>query len=167
MIRCSTTSGLSGVALALLAALGSAPAAGQDRTALYGTCFAQRYDPAYLARDRGQRVSAIAVQFQGFEDSLLASVTYALRYGTKFGFSGECRTPIEGGFLCEACGSDVCEGTGETFKVLWSGGDSLTIVNDSTGFFARNAAGGRDRVAPGGAHAAFELKRVAAEDCAW
>src|SRR3712207_7258731 len=73
----------------------------------YTTLFrSQSYDAAYLARHWGQRISAISVQFQGFEDSLLASVTYGLRYGTKFGFSGECREAIEGGFLCQACRSE-------------------------------------------------------------
>ena len=152
---------------ALVAAFCVTPAAAQDKAALFGTCFVQRYDAAHLARHRGQRVSAIAVQFQGLEDSLLASVTYGLRYGTKFGFSGECRTAIEGGFSCQACGSGRCEGRGETFKILWSGGDSLQLVNHSTGFFAENAAGGRQRIGPGGEHGSFELRRVPSEDCRW
>src|SRR5687767_15915506 len=152
--------------LALGTALAAAAAA-QDSAALIDTCFARTYDAAHLAKHPQQRVAGIAIAFQGFEDSLLASVVYTLRYGPKFGFSGDCYRPAEGGFLCEACGNDSCEGNGESFKILWSGGDEVQLVNDTTGLFAENAEGGRDRLAPGGEHRLFALKRVSAEECAW
>ncbi|MBA3516162.1 MAG: hypothetical protein H0T75_00550 [Rhizobiales bacterium] len=152
-----------GLVLALLTAV---PAAAQDRAALYGACFVGTYNPAAGAQG-SRRVAAMAVQFQGFENSLLAAVQYRLRFGTKFGFSGECAVDIEGGFQCEACGNDRCGGGGESFKILWPGGDRITLANDATGLLAENAAGGRDRLPPGGANGSFELKRGAPGDCAW
>jgi hypothetical protein len=143
------------------------PTVAQDSAALVDTCFARTYDAAHLARHPHQRVAAISVAFQTFEDSLLAGVIYKLRFGPRFSFSGDCYRPAEGGFLCEACGNDSCEGSGESFKILWSGGDEVQLVNDTTGLFAENAEGGRDRLAPGGEHRLFALKRAPAEECAW
>jgi hypothetical protein len=144
------------------------PTVAQDSAALAHTCFTRTYDAAHLAAHPGQRIAAIAVAFQGFEDSLLASVVYTLRYGPKFGFSGDCYRPAEGGYLCQACGTtDSCQGNGESFKILWSGNDEVQLVNDTTGLFAENADGGRDRLAAGGEHRLFVLKRAPAEECAW
>ena len=157
---------LSASTLALGTALAAAAAA-QDSAALIDTCFARSYDTAHLAEHPQQRVAAISVAFQSFEDSLLAGVIYKLRFGPRFSFSGDCYTAIEGGFLCEACGNDSCQGNGESFKILWSGGDEVQLVNDTTGLFAENPEGGRDRLAPGGEHRLFALKRAPAEDCAW
>ncbi len=151
----------------VLALLIAGQAAAQDRASLYGNCFVGNYDAAPLAQRPVQRVAAMSVQFQGFENSLLAAVQYRLRFGTKFGFSGACAVDIEGGFQCEACGNDRCSGDGESFKILWSGGDTIQLVNDATGILAENAAGGRDRLPPDGANKAFELKRGAPGDCAW
>jgi hypothetical protein len=148
-------------------AVSVAQAALQDASALYGTCFARTYDDAHLAVHPGQRVTSISVNFQSFEDDLLASVIYRLRYGTKFGFSGACYTEIEGGFLCDACINDSCETSREHFVVLWSGGDTVKLVNDLTGMLAENAEGGRDYLAAGGEHGEFLLRRGSAEDCAW
>jgi hypothetical protein len=142
-------------------------AASQDASALYDTCFARTYDAAHLAAHPGQRLTAISVNFQVFEDDLLASVIYTLRYGTKFGFSGACYVKIEGGFLCDACVNDSCETSGEHFVVLWSGGDSVKLVNDLTGMLAKNAEGGRDYLPAGGEHGEFALRRAAPEACAW
>ena len=152
-------------AAALAASL--TPAASQDASALYDACFARTYDDAHLAAHPGQRVSAISVQFQSFEDDLLASVIYTLRYGTRFGFSGACYVKIEGGFLCDACVNDSCESSGEHFIVLWPGGDTVRLVNDLTGMLAENPEGGRDYLAAGGEHGEFVLRRASAEDCAW
>ena len=147
--------------LAIAALLCADLATAAERSGLFGACFVRSSEAAHPA----QRVGVIAVQFQGFADSLLAGITYKLRYGTTFSFSADCSEEIAGGFLCRACGSGSCQDSGETFEVLWSGGDTLQLVNEATGFFARNAAGGRDRVQPGGEHAVFELTRRAPEDC--
>src|SRR5438105_3320848 len=95
-----------------------APAAeaAEDASTLYDQCFTRTYDAAHLAAHPGQRVVAMSVQFQQFEDDLLASVVYTLRFGTKFGFSGACYVKIEGGFSCDACVNDSCESRGEKFK---------------------------------------------------
>jgi hypothetical protein len=162
--------GIGALAFSLASALSigtSGPTVAQDSAALVDTCFARTYDAAHLARHPHQRVAAISVAFQTFEDSLLAGVIYKLRFGPRFSFSGDCYRPAEGGFLCEACGNDSCEGNGESFKILWSGGDEVQLVNDTTGLFAENAEGGRDRLAPGGEHRLFALKRAPAEECAW
>jgi hypothetical protein len=143
------------------------PAVSEDAAALYDKCFSRTYDAAHLARHPGQRVSAISVQFQEFEGDLLASVIYKLRFGTKFGFSGACYVKIEGGYACDACVNDSCESNGEKFRILWSGGDTVKLVNDETGMLAKNAEGGRDYLAAGGEHAAFVLRRGAADNCAW
>ena len=143
------------------------PVAAQEASALYGACFARTYDAKHLAAHRGQRVSAISVLFQGFEDSLLAAVSYRLRSGPKFGFSGDCHVVIEGGYFCQSCGNDVCEGTGETFKILWSGGETVQLVNDTTGVLAKNAEGGRDYLRSGGEHGVFLLNRAAPDACNW
>ena len=138
-----------------------------DASALYGKCFSRTYDAAHLAQHPGQRVTAMSVQFQEFEDDLLVSVVYTLRYGTKFGFSGACYTKVEGGVRCDACVNDSCESSGERFKILWSGADSVRLVNDETGMLAKNAEGGRDYLAADGEHGEFLLRPGTAEDCAW
>jgi len=154
--------------LAILALLAvSDRAAALDTADLSGSCFARTYDRAYLAAHPGQRVAAIAVQFSDLADSLLAGVSYKLRYGPRFGFSGECYGREKGAILCDACGTaDSCRGTRESFKVVWSGGDVLQIVNDTTGLAAANPAGGRDRLNPNGPHRTFHLSRAAPEACA-
>jgi hypothetical protein len=162
-VRAFAGLGLAGGVLA--ASLG--PAAPQDASALYDTCFTRTYDFAHLAGHPGQRVAEMSVYFQEFEDDLLASVIYTLRFGTRFGFSGACYVKIENGFACEACVNDSCESSGELFQVLWSGGDTVRLVNNLTGMLAANAAGGRDYLAAGGEHGEFLLRRGAAEDCAW
>jgi hypothetical protein len=143
------------------------PALSQDAAGLYDKCFTRTYSAEHLAKHPGQRVSAISINFQSFEDDLLASVVYTLRYGTKFGFSGACYIKIEGGFSCEGCVNDSCESNGEKFKILWSGGDTVRLVNEETGMLAENAEGGRDYLAAGGEHAEFVLRAGSPEDCAW
>ena len=100
-------------------------AAAEDAKTLYDQCFTRTYDAAHLAAHPGQRVTAMSIQFQQFEDDLLASVVYTLRFGTKFGFSGACYVKIDGGYSCDACVNDSCESSGERFKILWSGADSV------------------------------------------
>lgn len=134
---------------------------------LFGSCFARSYDARYLAAHPGQRVAAISANFQGFEDNLLTSVIYKLRYGTTFGFSGPCYVKIEGGFLCEACVNDNCETSGGQFEVRWSGGDSVKLVNNTTGMLSKNAEGGRDYLPAGGENGEFVPRRAAPEDCTW
>lgn len=150
----------------LLPAL-TGPAPAQDAAELYETCFERIYGAEHLAAHPNQRVVSMAVHFQTFEDDLLASVIYRLRFGTEFGFSGACYEKIEGGFLCEACANDHCEASGEQFKIMWSGGDSVKLVNDLTGMLAKNGSGGRDYLATGDEHAEFLLYRGSTEDCAW
>jgi len=142
-------------------------AVAQDAASLYDTCFARTYSPAHLAAQTGQRVSSIAVQFLSFEDNLLASVVYTLKFGTRFGFSGACFVKIEGGYECEGCTNDGCDTGGERFKILWPGGDTVTLLNDSTGVLAGNAQGGRDYLAADGANRAFLLRRASADECVW
>jgi hypothetical protein len=84
-----------------------------------------------------------------------------------FGFSGACSVKIEDGFACDACVNDSCGPSGEKFKILWSGGDTVKLVNDETGMLAENTQGGRDYLAAGGEHAEFALRRGSAKDCAW
>jgi hypothetical protein len=145
----------------------AAEAVAQDASELFDTCFARTYDAAHLASHPAQRIVSMAVHFQVFEDDLLASVIYTLRYGTTFGFSGACYVKIEGGFLCEACANDSCETSGSKFKILWSGDDTVRLVNDMTGMLAKNASGGRDYLAAGGEHGEFVLRRGGGEECAW
>ena len=94
-------------------------------------------------------------------------VVYTLRFGTKFGFSGACYVKIEGGYSCDACVNDSCESRGEKFQILWAGGDTVRLVNDSTGMLAENQQGGRDYLAAGGEHGEFVLRRAAPADCRW
>jgi hypothetical protein len=134
---------------------------------LYGTCFAAWQAASPIPGSPSSRVAAIAVQFQGFENTLLASASYTLRYGTSFSFSAECNAESEGSFSCRSCVNDNCETNGEAFQVIWSGGDGLHILNDTTGMLAENAAGGRDYLLPTGQQETFLLYRTAAENCAW
>jgi hypothetical protein len=150
---------------ALAASVG--PAISDDASTLYDKCFSRTYNAAHLAKHPGQRVIAISAQFQEFEGDLLASVIYKLRYGTKFGFSGACYVKIEGGYACDACVNDSCESNGEKFKILWSGGNTVRLVNDQTGMLAENAEGGRDYLAAGGELAEFVLRRGTDKNCAW
>ena len=94
----------------------------------------------------------MSVQFQAFEDDLLASVIYTLRYGTKFGFSGACYVKIDGGFLCEACVNDNCESSGEKFKIRWSGGDTRQ-ARERRDRDAGEECRGRPRLSGGGRRA--------------
>src|SRR5262249_13020559 len=120
----------------------SVQAASDDQSTLYDTCFAKDFSAAELAAHPGQRVSAMSVVFQSCEGELLASVVYKVRYGTRFGFGGACSTKIEGGFQCSACVNNSCGSNDERFKILWSGGDAVRVVNDDTGMLAKNAQGG-------------------------
>ena len=97
------------------------PATARDGAELYDTCFARAYDAAHLEAHPGQRVTAMQVFFQEFEDNLWAGVYYTLRDGKKYAFTGDCYDEVDGGFLCHVCANDSCDQTGETFKVLWSG----------------------------------------------
>jgi hypothetical protein len=152
---------------AVLACLVAVPAAAQNAESLYETCFVRAYDGAHMAAHPGQRVTAISVYFQNFADTLLAGISYTLRYGDKFGFSGDCHEKIEGGFQCHACTNDSCDTDGESFKILWTGGDSIELVNDSTGVVGENPEGGRDYLRAGGASSRFTLDRGSLSDCAW
>ena len=141
-------------------------AASEDASALYDKCFARTYDVAQLAAHPGQRVSAISVLFQSFEGDLLASVVYKVRFGTKFGFGGACSAKIDGGFQCDACVNNGCGSNDEKFKILWSGGDTIKLVNDETGMLAKNAQGGRDYLKAGGEPREFVLRRASLQACA-
>ena len=154
--------------LVLVAGTATTSAPAQDRAELVGACFVRVYDRAHMTSHPGQRVAAISVQFQSFDENLLAGLSYKLRYGPKFGVSGDCHQEIEGGYLCASCGSvGSCQGQGETFKILWSGGETIRLVNDTTGIVAENAEGGRDRIKADGEHREFVLNRAKPEDCAW
>jgi hypothetical protein len=143
----------------------AAPAGAAEPGQLYDTCFVRVYDAKHLALHPGQRVAAIRVLFQGFADDLLASVSYSLRHGGDFGFSGDCHERIEGGFFCRACSNDSCDAGAESFRILWEGGEEVTLANDMTGVVGENAAGGRDYLQARGEHAAFVLRRGAIERC--
>jgi hypothetical protein len=141
------------------------PALAAEPADLYGACFVRVYDAKHLAAHPGQRVTAIRLQFQGFAGDLLASVSYSLRHGGDFGFSADCHEPIDGGFFCRACTNDSCDAGGESFRILWSGGDEVTLANDRTGVVGENPEGGRDYLQARGEHALFELRRGAADRC--
>lgn len=138
-----------------------------ETSALYGQCFAQSFSEPHLATHPGQRVAAIAVHFQGFEDNLLASISYSLRYGTRFGLSADCYVKIEGGFLCSACTTGSCGAGNESFKLFWSGGDHMFVVNDTTGMLGGNPDGGRDYLRASGGDSQFLLFRTAEGMCRW
>jgi hypothetical protein len=75
---------------------------------------------------------------------------------------------VAGGFLCHVCANDLCDRTGETFKVMWTGGDTIDIVNDTTGVTGQDAEGERERLEAGGEHASFRLDRAADPSaCDW
>jgi hypothetical protein len=133
---------------------------------LYDTCFSRSYAPGDLAAHPGRRVSAMSVAFHAFDQQLLASVIYTLRYGTRFGFSGECLVKVDGGYLCDACAND-CATSSEHFTILWSGGDRVTLVNDLTGMLAKNREGGSDYLMAGGGDAEFQLRRGSSKACEW
>jgi hypothetical protein len=162
MVRVGVRRGVAaGLAAAL--ALSAAPAFAQAASDLFGTCFVRQSPnaaPTY-------RVASIAVLFQGFGEDLLASVAYRLRFGTAFGISGDCSEPAAGGYLCHACANSDCAGGEESFRVLWRGGETVTLVNDRTGMLGTNSAGGRDYLWAGGRTRAFVLDRAAVDDCAW
>jgi hypothetical protein len=143
------------------------PAAAQDQAALYGACFARSYDETHLAAHPEQRVAALAVFFQEYEDNLWAGASYMLRDGGRYFFSGDCFERIDGGFLCHVCANDSCDETGETFKVLWTGGETLDLVNDTTGVRAESLDGKRDQLAAGGEDGTFRLSPAAREACDW
>jgi hypothetical protein len=152
-------------AVAMLRLAGGAAAEPPDPASLYDTCFARVYDAKHLAAHQGQRVTAVRIHFQGFADDLLASVTYSLRHGGDFGFSADCHERFDGGFYCRACANDACGTAGESFRLLWSGGDKITLANDQTGVVGENPEGGRDYLQARGEHAAFVLARAAPERC--
>jgi hypothetical protein len=147
--------------LACLAAIALAcPAAAQDAAGLYNTCFMRIYDSAHMQSHPGQRVVQIQAAFQQNEENLWAGVYYTRADGQKFGLSGDCYEKISGGFLCHVCANDSCDQTGETFKVLWSGGATLDLVNDTTGLSGRDAQGGDDRLPAGGGNGVFRLDHL-------
>jgi hypothetical protein len=141
-------------------------AAAIDPAGLFDTCFARNYSASQLSAHPGQRVRTMSVLFQSFEGDLLASVVYRVRFGTRFGFGGACSKAISGGFECDACVNNGCDQDGERFKILWSGGDTIRLVNDETGLLAKNAAGGRDYLMSGGEPREFVLSRAALTACA-
>jgi hypothetical protein len=117
----------------------------------------------------GQRVVRLQVFFQEYEGSLWTAVYYTtLPGGRKFGLSGDCAETVAGGFLCRVCANDSCDHTGETFKILWEGEEGLALVNDATGLTGADAAGVRDKLAPGGENGIFRLERASdAAACDW
>jgi hypothetical protein len=134
----------------------------QDGSTLYDTCFVRTYDAAHMQAHPDQRVVEMQAFFQEYEDGLWAGIYYTvLPSGTKFALSGDCSGAAEGGFLCHVCANDLCDRTGETFKVIWAGGDTLDIVNDATGVTGQDAGGARDDLEPGGEHGRFQLDRAA------
>jgi hypothetical protein len=158
-----------GLALLVVALLPqpAAAATGPNGAELNGSCFARIYDEHYLVAHPGQRVAAIAVQFYGFEGSLLASVAYRLRYGTKFAFSSDCEGSADG-FVCTGCTNGDCgPGESEVFSIGWLEGGRLELVNDATGLLGANPAGGRDYVISLGEQRDFWLERSEPADCAW
>jgi hypothetical protein len=149
----------------IVAGMVAGAASAADTPSLADTCFTASYDADHLATHPGQRVAKISANFQEFDKSLLISVIYKLRFGTAFGFSGACYTKTKVGFLCEACVNDNCQTSGGQFEVRWPGGDTVRIVNDLTGLLAKNAAGGRDYLAAGGADSEFVLRRASSNAC--
>lgn len=167
MMRASEAKVGAGLKAAALAAAGVVATQAAASEGLSGSCFAQRYDPGSLAVHPGQRVAAISVQFNDFAGALLASVVWTLRYGTTFGFSGDCEAAGDGVFNCTSCTNGHCADGAEMFTLWWRGGDRIEIVNDATGMLAGNGAGGRDYLIPLGQQNSFELTRGSAADCAW
>jgi hypothetical protein len=149
----------------IVAGMVAGTATAADAPSLADTCFTASYDADDLAAHPGQRVAKISAGFQEFDKDLLVSVIYRLRFGTTYGFSGACYTKTKDGFLCEACVNENCETSGGQFEVRWSGGNTVRIVNDLTGLLAKNAAGGRDYLAAGGADGEFVLRRTSSDAC--
>ncbi len=124
--------------------------------ALYGNCFAE-IDARPAAPGAPRRL----LQFQGFGGGLLAGVVYKLRYGSTFGFSGDCSTPTDGGFACSACTGEACGDRADAFAILWSGGESVAARQQG-----QRRAGGELRRRPGSLRrGVYVLKRVAPETC--
>lgn len=157
MARCS---------IAVLMWLAAPPVAAQDAGSLAESCFVQTYDQAELEAHPELRVKTINVYFQDLAGTLLASVTYTLRFGAKFGFSGDCEQ-TGGGFVCRACANDSCARDSQSFRILWPGGESIELVNDETGIVAENADGGRDYLLAGGGGNSFVMMRGPLAECAW
>jgi hypothetical protein len=106
----------------------------------------------------------LSVGLQEFRGFALASVLLPARYGPSSAF--RAIAPLRKAVLSAICGSDRCTDSTQTFRIGWSGGDTLELINDATGLFAENPAGGRDRLAAGGPHGRFSLTRAANDICA-
>jgi hypothetical protein len=151
-----------------LGALGLAesafPATALDVSDFYESCFIRSYDDAHLAKHPGQRVSAMQAEIIEWEANPFVRITYAVRGGANFHVAGDCYDEIAGGYLCHLCKDDSCQSGEQTFKVLFKGKDSITIVNDTTGLTASNDSA-TDELSAGGEHGAFALSRTAYSVC--
>jgi hypothetical protein len=128
------------LAAALAVLVAPALAHAQDGSALYDTCFVKTYDAEHMKAHPGQRVVQVQAFFQEYEGNLWAGVYYTvLPGGAKYALSGDCADPVAGGFLCHVCANDLCDRTGETFMMMWTGGDTIDIVNDTTGVTGQDA----------------------------
>jgi hypothetical protein len=126
------------------------------------------YDPAHMQSHPGQRAVQIQAAFQEYEENLWAGVYYTLASGKRYGLSGDCYEKIDGGFLCRVCANDSCDQTGESFKILWSGGATVDFVNDTTGLTGQDSAGEADRLEAGGENGVFRLDQLSDPSaCDW
>lgn len=133
--------------------------------ALDGTCFVRDAANVLWSAEAGDRVRAVTVRFQEFQGGLLAGVSYKLRYGPEFGFSGDCSKAVGGGFECKVCPDAACRSDQDAFSIVVSGADTLRLVGDKAGVRAQNPQGGRDRLRLAADQPSLELRRVAAEAC--
>jgi hypothetical protein len=156
------------MAAACIAGLAASPAAAVDGSALFDKCYVRSYDAAHLKAHPKQRVAAIQVFFQEYEDNLWAGVYYTLRNKKKYAFSGDCYDDVPGGALCHVCANDSCDQTGETFKILWSDAKTVDLVNDTTGVGGQDVNGKKDELSAGGENGTFRLQPAAGDQtCDW
>jgi hypothetical protein len=138
----------------------------EDAKALDGACFSRADDTAGLRENPGYRVRAVSVHLQEFQGGLLAGVSYRLRYGPEFGFSGDCSKTAEGSYRCTSCPGQSCKDEQDIFSIVLYDDNTLQLVGEKPSLIAKNPQGGRDRLRLANEPPAFVLERAASPDCA-
>ena len=157
---------------ASLAVLLPAAASAVEEKTLFETCFVRSYDTAHLARHPAQSVTEIQVYFQEFEDGLNGQVTYKVRGSEPVrAFAADCSAAAKASdvLTCAVCKGDSCETTGDRFKIRLRDRGTIELLNNDTGVTATVLAGGEsegtEKLAAGGEHGSFLLKKAALKAC--
>lgn len=157
---------------AAAAFIASAALAGETTDALMERCFARVYDEAHLAKHPGQNVTRMTAYFVGFEDDVVAQLSFVTRPGGHlFVVSGECVQDGGSKLACHVCAGDAaCEWSDETFGISVAK-DRITVVNDTTGITASDLGddgteiGDTYQLKAGGESGAFLLTEAAPNSC--